>query len=190
MAYVNVSLPKKKSGGSPAAPKPKNPTIIIVDVDDIDTFPDRDDKNVLIVGNITLKAGKTALGIYAIPPSISRTDPSDGEPAQQNVGFIETVAFDHPDSYLEFDEFVQAYIGRDVIIISQECQDNKGTRVHGHPCNPLNLTYAPQDNNEGVKSTLTFATTLRSRFKTAHYRGTIPALAAAAPEGSDAGGGI
>lgn len=51
MAYVKKSI-VKPLGGSPGAAAPKEPNVTIVAVDDIQTWPSRDDKNVNMVGNL------------------------------------------------------------------------------------------------------------------------------------------
>lgn len=174
MTYVKTSVPK--SGNNPGAPRPKDPTIILVHVNDIETFPARDSKGVKITDNIALKAGAKAIGIYATPSSISRARTTEGAD-EDSRGIRDTVTFSHPGNTLELDEFVQNNLGEPFVIITRECGDNLGTRLHGDPCNPMKFEVEGQDDNEGVRSTITFTQPLPSRFVSAHYRGQLPALA-------------
>jgi len=178
-----VSLPKKD--GSAAAPVPKHPNLIVILAKDlkkdangnITGYPARDANGVRMIGNFELADVATkAVGIYLTPSTITRNDNSEGE--DDAVAFIQNLAGHHPGDSLAFNEFVQNHINEDLILISRECSDSSGTRVLGTPCNPMKLTFEGQDNNEAKKGILTFAQKMRSKFKTAHYYGTIPALAA------------
>jgi len=187
MTYVAVSLPKKT--GNPGAPTAKDPNIIIVRRKDLaEPFPERDDKGVLISADVTLKEGMEAIGLYVTPPSINRWDASEGE--YDEAGFIQNFTATRPGDDLEFAELMTELMGEPVIIISKACSENNGVRLQGSPCNPMMLQYEGQDNNEANKSTLTFTSAQRSRFKTAHYRGAIPTLAADADYDGSAGDGI
>lgn len=180
---MKVSIPKAK--GNPGAPEPKSPNIIFINTRDIDTFPSRDEKGVLITEDLTLKASEKAISLYATPSTINRWDTSEGDPDAK--GWIQNLTFDHPGDELEFNEFLQNAIGEDFIIITKECADDKGTRLHGTPCNPMQFNAEGQDNNEGKKTTLTWASVQRSRFKSAHYRGALPEIADPAAESSGSG---
>lgn len=186
MTYIKVSIPKK-SGGSPGAPLPKHPTIVLVNVRDILTFPETDANGVKISGDLTLKVGATAQGIYATPSSISRGTTSEGDPDAE--GFIQNLVFDHPGNTLEIDEFTQNNIAEDFVIISRG-EKPEDTRLQGSLWNPMKLTFSATDNNEGNKGTFTFKSVLRTKKMAAHYTGAIPTLAADATydEGSSAGG--
>lgn len=186
MAYVKVSIPKSK--GNPGAPEPKDPNIILINTRDIEAFPKRESGGVLITDDIELKSGEKAISLYATPSTINRFDSSEGEPDAK--GFIQNLTFDHPGDELEFNEFVQNSIGEDFIIITKECANEKGVRLHGTPCNPMQFNVEGQDNNEGKKSTLTFATVQRSGFKSAHYRGALPELADPASDTGSSDGGL
>ena len=185
--YVAVSLPKKS--GNPGAPTAKDPNIIIVRVKDLaDPFPARDSKGVLIAGDITLKPDASAIGLYVTPPSINRWDSTEGD--YDEAGFIQNFTATRPGDDLEFSELVTELLGEPSIIISKACSEVNGVRVQGSPCNPMMLQFEGQDNNEANKSTLTFTSAQRSRFKMAHYRGALPAVAPATDysDGSPEGG--
>lgn len=181
MAYVNASVPKKR--GPVGAPRPKNPTIILANIRDVVTDPTRDDKGVLITDDLELRVGATAIGIYATPSSISRGKTIEGD--EDAEGIVDTLTFAHPGSSLEIDEFIQNNLGEGFIIITRECGDGNGTRLHGTICNPMKFTLEGQDDNEAVRNTFTFAQPLPSNLLPGHYRGAIPELA---DEGSDGAG--
>lgn len=185
MSYVAVSLPKKS--GNPGAPLAKDPNVIIVLAKDLDVFPPRDSKGVLIAGDITVKTPGKAISFYVTPSSINRWDTTEGD--QDEAGFIQNFTATRPGDDLEFSELVTELLGEPCIIISKACAELNGVRVQGSPCNPMVLQFENQDNNEANKSTLTFTSSQRSRFKTAHYRGAIPEVAADTDYDSGSGSG-
>lgn len=179
----NVSLPKKD--GAAAAPVPKDANVRFILVKDlakdattgeITGYPARDKngKGVKITGNFQFAADKKATGVYCTPSTISRNDTSEGE--DDAVSFIHNFVGHHPGDSLAFNEWVQENINEDFIIVTNECSDSTGTRVHGTPCNPMKMTFEGQDNNEAKKGILTFAQKMRSKLKSAHYYGALPAL--------------
>ena len=182
MAYNRVSL-KQKTG----APRPKNSLIVLVPYDDIATWPSRGEDDIKTDGDLELKPDALAIGMYATASTISRVDTQEGDPDAE--GFMQTLAFDHPGNSLEFEQFVQKWIGKPFVAITTECGDENGQRLHGWKCNPVYFTVEAQDNNEAVKTTLTWSTRLRSKYKSAFYDGAIPELAPdPAGQGSDTGG--
>ena len=183
MAYTRVSLKQKKG-----APRPKSSLIVLVPYDDIATWPTRGEDDIQTTGDLALANGALAIGMYATATTISRVDTQEGDPDAE--GFLQTIAFDHPGNSLEFEHFVQKWIGKPFIVISTECGDQNGQRMHGWKCNPVYFTVEAQDNNEAVKTTLNWSTRLRSGYKSAFYDGAMPTLAPdPAGEGSGSEGG-
>lgn len=186
MTYVQVSLPKIKTGAG--APVPKEPNVIVIRAADVESMPTRD--GVVAVGDITLKTGKTALAIYLTPRSIARMDSTDGDPQDEMAGWIATVSGNRPGDDKHTAAWLQEDLNEGHILITKECGDAEGTRLHGTPCNPLYFSAEGQDNNEGKMTTLTWTQGQRTRNKSLHYSGVIPTLAAEPSEGSTVGGGI
>lgn len=178
MAYKPVSI--AKGAGSPGAPTAKDPNIIAIRTRDILSMPAR--SGVKITENITLKPGAQAIGIYLTPSTISRNDNSEGDPDKE--GWIQNVAGAHPGDSIEINEFEQANIGEDFVLITRECSETASVKVHGSLCAPMKLVVEGQDNNEGVAHTLTWKSALRTSEKSAFYTGTIPELAPIAGDGS------
>lgn len=185
MTYVKVSIPKR-SGGSPGAPTAKKPTIVVINTRDILTWPARDANGVKLAGDIVLKPEAKAIGIYATHSTIKRNDGSEGDPDAE--GFLHNLSFAHPGNSLARDEFSQNNISEDLILISQG-ETAADVRVHGTPTNPMKMVIEEQDDNEGTKVTFTFKSALRTKYKSAHYTGLIPMLAAEAAEESGSGAG-
>lgn len=191
MSYVKVSIPK--STGGPGAPVAKAPNVRFVLVKDlakdsegnITGFPTR--VGVRGTSVLTLTDGESAVGVYMTPSTINRFDSSEGDPDKQ--GWTQNFVGEHPGDEEAFNEFLQENLNEDFIIISEECSDSTGTRIHGTPCNPMKLVAEGQDNNEGKMTTLTFASVQRSKQKMMHYALALPALAADYNAGSGSSGG-
>lgn len=92
MTYVKVSIPRASDNAG--APMPKNPTIIVVDADDVASEPTRSPGNIALTGDLTLKDGAVAVGIYATPTTIQPTEETSGDLDARGV--IKGVQFDHP----------------------------------------------------------------------------------------------
>lgn len=180
-----VSIPK--SNANAGAPAPKSPNILLVRAADVKTFPTRDPKGVLLTTVLELNPTAKAIALYATPSTISRTDAAEGDPDAK--GYIQSVTFDHPGDSLQVNEFAQNALNEDWLILTTECSDTTGTRLHGTLCNPMQFTIEEQDNNEGKKKTFTFTQPMRSQYKAAHYPGALPDVYDPVASGS-AGGGV
>lgn len=173
--YTKVSIPKNGDGAGCAVPK--DPTIIIVDVDDIEKEPSRSIGNPKTEGDLELKEGAKAVGVYATPTTISVTEEYSGDPDARGVK--QGTAFSHPGDTDEIRGFIEAYMNKGVVILSKSC-DGSGagrTTILGSKCNPLFLTVESTINNEATKRTLTFKQELNSAFLPGTYEGAMPELA-------------
>lgn len=190
MSYQKVSIPKFEAGAG--APIPKESNVLIFLASDVQTMPTKN--GVVSTSDLVLKEGATGIGIYVNPISIARNDNQEGDANTETAGWRANVASSRPGDDEHFAAWKEQYLNEGVIIITRECGQSKGTRLHGTPCNPMYMSgVEEQDNSEGKMTPLTFVQGQRSKFKTIHYRGAIPALAANATieDGSgSAGGGV
>ncbi|EMS34602.1 hypothetical protein C943_03289 [Mariniradius saccharolyticus AK6] len=156
---------------------------------DVETMPTTN--GVVSTTNLVLKANKKAVSVYLTPKSINRFDASEGETSNEMGGWLSNFTGTRPGDDEFFAAWLQEHLNEGFLIISEECGDNKGTRLQGTPCNPLYMSVEAQDNEEGIMSNLTFVSSQRSANKMIHYRGTLPTAydPASVVEGS-AGGGI
>lgn len=186
MTYVKVSLPKFRTGAG--APTPKKPNVKVYRAADVLAFPGRN--GVEATGAFTLKEGAKGLAIYLTPRSISRQDSTDGDPQDEMAGWLQGVAGQRPGDDKHTGAFLQEDLNEGHILITDECGDGAGKRIHGTPCNPLYFSAEGQDNNEGKMTTLTWTQGIRSRDKSLHWTGEDPPVADAPGLGSDGEGGI
>lgn len=170
MSYTKVSLPKIRTGAG--APAPKKPNVKVYRADDVLTFPGRN--GVEATGTFTLKEGAKGIAIYLTPRSISRQDSTDGDPQDETAGWLAGVAGNRPGDDKYTGGFLQEDLNEGHILITEECGDSAGKRLHGTPCNPLYFSVEGQDNNEAKMSVLTWAQGFRTRNKTLHWTGEDP----------------
>lgn len=190
MSYTKVSIPKFEAGAG--APIPKESNLLIFLASDVQTMPSKN--GVVSTSDLVLKEGATGIGLYVNPISIARNDNQEGDGNAETAGWRANVASSRPGDDEHFAAWKEQHLNEGLIIITRECGQSKGTRLHGTPCNPMYMSgVEEQDNNEGKMTPLTFVQGQRSKFKSIHYRHAIPALAADASieDGSgSAGGGV
>lgn len=167
--YIKKNLPKP-SGISSGASAPKDPNITIIDVEDIVFFPPRDSKGVKLLGNFTFKNGAKMYQFYSTSSKISAPYESDGD--EDAVSISQKLEAQHPGNSLEAKEFIQNWLGKNVIILVGSCQDNF-YEVLGTKCAPLQLKPAKTDNNEGRFHSLVFEQFSTSGYLPGHYEGTM-----------------
>lgn len=145
--YTLVSVPKKTV--NQGRPTPKKKYVMVFDWDDVAKYA-RDEKNVKVTA-LEFKEGKKPIGIFTTSRTINPYSESSGESGQ--AGFLQHVDFEHPGSDLEFDEFIENNINRELGAIVIPC-DGINARIAGTPCIPLVMTVSSQDNNEAAKHTV------------------------------------
>lgn len=190
MAYTKVSIPKFEAGAG--APIPKESNILIFLASDVLTMPSKVPGGVVSASALVLKEGAKGIGIYVNPISIARNDNQEGDANTETAGWRANVACSRPGDDEHFAAWKQQHLNEGVIIMTRECGESKGTRLHGTPCNPMYMSgVEEQDNAEGKMTPLTFVQGQRSKFKSIHYRHAIPALAdnATIEDGSGSGSG-
>ncbi len=175
---VKVSIPKNGDGAGCAIPK--DPTIILVDVEDVASEPTRTVGNIITEGDLELKEGAKAIGIYATPVSIEDTTENSGD--MDAKGFKQKLAFEHPGDSADINNFIEGNANRSFIILSKQCDGSAAgrTKIYGSKCNPLSLTVETTDNKDAAKKKLSFAQEISGKFLPGVYGGAMPELAAAA----------
>ena len=183
--YTKVSIPKAGDGAGSAAIK--DPTIILIDVDDITAEPTRSHGNVVLNGNVSLASGAKAIGIYATPSSIELTEEASGEADAR--GIMQGVKFDHPGNSVQSKNFVEANLNRGFVALVKECDGTSEGRMQyvGSKCNPLFLTPESTNTKEATKRTFTLKQEIAGRFLPGEYAGTIPTLADPASDAAEDG---
>ena len=155
-AYSMVSV--KKKSDQAGRPSGKQMYIILFRWEDVETFT-KDEKGVKVTA-FSFAEGKKPVGVYATPSTINIYANSEGE--DDAKGYIHHVDFEHPGTSLEFDEMMNAIINANLGAIVMGCS-GADAKIAGTPCTPLQVTQDnSQDNKEGNKNTVQFASSLRS----------------------------
>lgn len=164
--YAKVNL-NKPGGISPGSGAPKSETII-VDVEDIQVFPVSDQNGVKLAGQFALKPGASMIKMYGTKSKTDAPYESDGD--EDSISITQKFMIQHPGNNLEIKEFVQNWLGRNVIILHKACQDGF-YEVMGTPCAPLQVKPAKVDNNDGRYHTLNFESFAKTALVPKHYEG-------------------
>ena len=83
MTYVKASV--RRPAGNPGNGIQPKDQLVIYDVDDILSFPQRNDAGVVIEDDIVMKAGRYAIGIYLTPGTAEISSNSDGETDAEGI---------------------------------------------------------------------------------------------------------
>ena len=164
--YTKVNL-NKPAGISPGSAAPKSETII-VDVEDIQVFPLSDQNGVKLAGQFVLKPGASMIKMYGTKSKTDAPYESDGD--EDSISINQKFMIQHPGNNLEIKEFVQNWLGRNVIVLHKACQDGF-YEVMGTPCAPLQVKPAKVDNNDGRYHTLNFESFAKTALVPKHYEG-------------------
>lgn len=151
MPYIKQSV--KRAPGNPGIGIHTRDALTLIDVEDVQFFPSRDDKGVVIADDIILKKGCYGYTIYMTPGTVEVTSAADGDTDQ--VGFTPQVKFNHPGNEQPVREFKANSLNRKFIIIVRYCRD-KATDVIGDLCNPCKMTPSYTGNKDGNTNEFTF----------------------------------
>lgn len=169
MSYVAVSVGRPM--GNPGAGGNKKDRITFYDMDEVQTFPNRDGKGVKMDGNIVMKSGKYMIQVYGTLQTIANGFTTEGDPDKR--GFLHNLVFEHPGNSTEIREFVQNWTNKNIGAIVEPC-GGTADKIHlGTPCSPLQLSTEAMDNNDGNMNTLTFNSLVKTQIVPGTYEGTL-----------------
>ena len=174
MTYVKVSIPRNEDGGAPTV---KNATVILVDINDVASEPTRELGDTEVVGDLTLKTGAKAVGIYATPSTIIPTEEQSGEVDAR--GIIQGFEFVHPGNSVAIANHTEAFLNRPVIALVRECNGTAAGKclIIGSLCNPLYMQPEYTNSKDAANRKFVWKQDQPSKFVIGTYAGTIPALA-------------
>jgi hypothetical protein len=166
MTYVKTNV--LKPGDNKGAGGNKKDLVILFDMDDVATFPDRDPAGVVIADNIVFKPNAYMVKIYATVTTITGGDNSEGDLDAQ--GFVHNLVFDHPGSSQAIREAKQNWIARNMGALVQKCGETTFD-LYGTPCAPLILQTKWEDTKDKNIHNFTFKS-LKNPYSVAIYQGT------------------
>lgn len=172
----NVKKPTAVASGAVA---PKDPNVVIVPVDDILSWPQRDGNSVNMIGSFVMKPNTKMFTVYMSPTKIKTGFESSGD--EDVISFKHKFEGEHPGNELEIAEFIQNFTNvKCVVIYSSECDTYK--KVVGTKCAPLHLKPSLKDEATRI-SHLVFEQASQVGYVLGHYTGSLtfadaPVLAA------------
>lgn len=164
--YVKTTV--NKPDGMPGKGIQARDKIIIYDIDDIASMPQRDAAGVVINSSIVMKPGKYAVAVYCTPGTVEVTSNSDGDPDAK--GFTPSVKFSHPGNKQAIREFKANWLDKNCVVVVEYCNGQDSDLI-GSPCNPAQLAVEYSGTKDANSSTLTFEQVSRGD-DVAIYKGT------------------
>ena len=151
MTYVKTDILKpgenKGSGGD------KKDKLILIDVDDIATFPSRDASGIYVYSPISMNTGAYMVKLYGTQTTIKASADVEGDP--DGKGVIQTVEIEHPGDAGAIREFRNYWMNKNIIILVERCSTTDKD-LYGSPCAPLQMVFKAENDKDKNKSTFTF----------------------------------
>lgn len=164
-----IRLNAPRPGGiSPGSAKTGKGIVRIALAEDIIAIPGRDEKGIKMLGNVSFKSGRHWHEVYLTPSKQDRSWESEGE--VDAISILQKFVGEHPGDELESMEFVQQWLGKDVIIATEFC-DGSPARLYGSLCAPLQLKPTFTGNNEKTGTTMTFESEAKTNMLPGYYYG-------------------
>lgn len=166
--YVKKSVLRPE--GNPGNGITLKDKIVIIDTDDIDTFPARDEAGVVITESLKLKAAAKPVSLYLTPGTVEVTSNVEGDP--DAMGFQLSLKGNHPGNSQEVREFKWNWLGRKCVIIVEYC-DGRDADFLGTPCNPMQMSANFTANKDMTRTEFSFDSITKG-MDIAIYQGDIP----------------
>lgn len=176
MAYVIKSIGRPAGGAG--NPTPKNPNVLLYDMDDVETYPTRTVGVTTASEGFKLKEGKKLFGLYLTPASIEIIQEAEGDADAR--GYKKGVKGEHPGNSVQSEDFIEYYSNKNIGAIVLNCND-KSARFVGDPCNPLSMKVETTESKEGTKKTITLQQDVRDEFRILTYTGELPEVTEETP---------
>lgn len=152
MSYKLKKLDKPASGSG--APSTGSRFAYLAWTQDLVSFPDTDDKNVLLTGQPVFKDGKGLIPIYITTSSREYSYETQGD--QDARSFKVKFVGSHPGTELEALEFARNMLDEEFIVFIPGCKSTEATKVLGRPCEPLIFKSSHKGGKDGNKFEFTF----------------------------------
>lgn len=169
MSYKFKKLDKPTSGSG--APSTGSRFAYLAWTQDLVSFPDTDDKNVLLTGQPVFKDGKGLIPIYITTSSREYSYETQGD--QDARSFKVKFVGSHPGTELEALEFARNMLDEEFIIFIPGCQSTDSVKVLGRPCEPLIFKSSHKGGKDGNKFEFTFEQEVGGRNVYMLYNGAL-----------------
>lgn len=153
------------------SPKKRSRYAYLYPVEDIIYFPPTDNTEIVLIGDILLKPGASAVKIYITNTSQEYSYEATGE--KDNRGFKVKFTGTHPGSEIEFLEFSKKNIDKDYVVILPENYEETRSKVLGTVFAPLTFKSSHKSGKDGNKFDLNFEQEVSSDDVYLHYEGAL-----------------
>ena len=172
MSYQFKKLDRPASGAG--APSTGSRFAYLAWTQDLVSFPDTDDKNVVLNGLPVFKEGKGLIPIYITTSSREFSYETAGD--QDGRSFKAKFVGTHPGTEVEALEFVQNMLDEEFIIFIPGCNSTDPVKVLGRPCAPLVFKSNHKSGKDGSKFEFTFEQEVGGKNAYMIYHGALNTL--------------
>lgn len=165
--YVKIDV--SKSSDNAGIGGKKKDELILIDLADIATLPNRDGSGIVITDNIVMKEGKYAVRLYVTQSTIKAGADAEGDPDAK--GIMQSVEAEHPGDAIAVREFRYNWMNKNILVLIRKCGSSK-ISLYGDECAPLQMIFKAEDDKDKNKSTFTFKSSQKGP-DVADYQGTI-----------------
>lgn len=152
MAYTLKKLDRPAAGAG--APSVGSRFAYLAWANDIVSFPDTDENNVVLTGQPVFKEGKGLIPVYITTSSREFSYETQGE--QDARSFKLKFTGTHPGVERDGLEFAQNMLDEEFFVFIPGCQSSDPVKVLGRPCAPMVFKSGHKSGNDGTKFELTF----------------------------------
>ncbi|MEG2063516.1 MAG: hypothetical protein RRY23_00095 [Alistipes sp.] len=177
MAYVTKSIGRPAGGAG--NPTPKNPNVLLFDMEDVETYPTRTVGVTTAASGFKLKNGKKLFGVYLNPSTIEILQEPEGDADAR--GYKKGFKGEHPGNSVDSEDFVEFHSNKNLGAFVLNCNDHSA-RLIGDPCNPLSMKVETTESKDGTKKTITLQQDIRDEFRILRYTGELPEVIGATPD--------
>ena len=168
MAYTLVNV-MKPAGGNPGAKGGLNPELILIDKNDVASFPAWNADYSALTGDIGMVAGKTMHIFEVTNKTLDFKHTLTGEDDARSWDIM--VEAERPGQEGALDAFLNNNVNTDFYVIIRQCTNNT-MKLCGTPCCPMKLDTAESGFREGNKTKITLKVT-DSPYRAAIYTGAL-----------------
>lgn len=169
MPYVRKSVAAPQGIG-PGSAKPKNPNVKIIFTDELVSWPELDSAGIKTVGNFVFAPGGKMIEVYMTGKKQKLNYENEGDVDEESIK--QMFSGSHPGNSVEIKELIQNCIGKDLIILSGDCQGNT-YEMFGTKCAPMRIKPAGVIDDTRTGHDMNFEQTQATAYLPATFDGQI-----------------
>jgi len=168
--YIRKSVAAPSGTIGPGAAKPKNPNVKIIFTDELLSWPQRDAAGILMDGNFVFRPNGKMIEVYMTGKKQKLNYENEGDVDEESIK--QMFEGSHPGNSRDIKELVQNLLGKDIIILSGDCNSNS-FEMFGTPCAPMRIKPVGVFDDTRTAHDLKFEQTQATAFLPATFEGAI-----------------